>query len=243
MSMSRRWSVSEVGTIIVLLVVLSVAFALLPGRRQPDVRRLKNNARMRSIHQAMVGYGAGNRDFSPGLDSRGQVVPDGEDTNFSGDGLTLEGRFAIMFKSKLLSPESVISPLKTERGRRPWDPGDDGATPVTDENYSYALLAIDSSTRRAEWDSERLNNRALLVCDRNTGAGTGTDPSKPDHAASLHDRKLWQGSTVWNDGHTEYLDSQIVPQTQYGDAAPNTDDSIFEAAGPNDAWMIHETPR
>ena len=82
-----------------------------------------------------------------------------------------------------------------------------------------------------------------MICDRNTGAGTGTNPKQPDHAASLHNRKWWEGSTVWNDGHTEFLDSHVGVEVQYSGTLPNTDDNIFEPAGPSDAWMIHQTPK
>lgn len=219
-------------TLIELLVVISIIALLigilLPslGAARRNAARMENSTRVRGIHQGMATFAGTNRDKMPGMTSTGGVIPDTQNTdsqtNQSGDGDTVQGRYAIMLRAKLFSPEYVISPIDSNAQR--WDPGTKFDAKVRARNYSYALLSIargqTSSAkwfRREEWAGGNVNNRAIMIADRNNGTGVDElGDSKP--ATSYHNGTYWEGSVVWNDNHITFESKHYEIETRYGSA-------------------------
>ncbi len=238
-------------TLIEMLVVISIIALLigilLPslGAARRNAARMENSTRVRGIHQGMATYAGTNRDKMPGMTSTGGVIPDSGDdeslTNESGNGDTVQGRYAIMLRAKLFSPEYIISPIDSNTER--WDPGTKFDAKVRARNYSYAMLSIARGQttsfkwfRREEWGGGNVNNRAIMLVDRNTGEGIG-ELGDSDVATSYHNGTYWEGSAVWNDNHITFESKHYELETRYGSSPdkvsidPQTGlplDNIFE---------------
>jgi len=133
--------------------------------------------------------------------------------------LTVEGRFQMLLDGNYLTPEDLISPAEPAT-----------AAPF---NHSFRLLKIaNEGGRRAAWGSTA-NWESPVVSDRNTG------PSAGANARSIHSTRYWRGSVAYNDGHTNFLGSNIIGSTRYGDVQ-NIDDDLFATTGTDDVMMIHE---
>ncbi|MCC7145806.1 MAG: prepilin-type N-terminal cleavage/methylation domain-containing protein [Phycisphaeraceae bacterium] len=268
-------------TLIEMLVVISIIALLigilLPslGTARKNARKMENNTRVRGVHQNLAAHANSNREKMPGFTASGGIIgydasggdigDSEESTNKSGNGDTVEGRYAIMLKAKLFSPEYIVSPTDSVRTR--WDPGTDFKAKVTDKNYSYALLSIWKNPAKSgfknfrgeEWSGGNSNAKALMVCDRNTAEGTdepvngSTTGLKPP--TSIHNGEIWEGSGAWNDGHANYLDKYYDVETRYGSAGMKANvytsgdkegqgnDNIFQEhktfTNAADAWMVH----
>jgi hypothetical protein len=104
-----------------------------------------------------------------------------------------------------------------------WNPGTAFDQKVRARNYSYALLAIKPSPttasfkwfRREEWGGGNVNNRAMMIVDRNTGTGAG-EMGDNDIATSYHNGSFWEGSVAWNDNHTSFESKHYEVETRYG---------------------------
>jgi len=239
---SGRITLASLIALIAILVLAAVLWLVvlpsLGGRRR--LQPWPSIIQLQGLHRALATASNANRGYYPGLDSSGNAIENGAATNFSGDGHTVEGRYALIFRAKLIEPSAAISRDPRDRDAAIWQPGTDWDRPVARTNYSFSLLQItEPGPRRAEW-SNTGNSRATVVSERNTG--TGTAASGPDHAASLHNAAHWAGAVVCNDGHSEWQESNVFPETVYGnwrDYKITTDDNIFERQSTGDAYLIH----
>lgn len=207
-----------IGIALMLLVIMGTLLPALSEARRNAMRQ-ENNTRLRAIHQAMVVFSADNADRLPGMDVDGNVTA-----------ASASHRYDILLDAKLLSPDSLISPL--DRQRKAWAGGT-----VVPENFSYAMLEIATpGARQAEWACESPSLfRAVMVGDRNAGTDAGPN------VRSIHtkSRGSWEGSIVFNDNHVTYESSHIIGPTQYGSATPTEADNLFldERSG-DDAYMV-----
>jgi hypothetical protein len=223
----RQTSLNIVQLAVVLLCVMVLVAVLLPmlNTRRP-ARRMQNSTQLRGIHQGLVTYANANKNYFPGLNELGED-----------DRISVEERFQILLEDDYFTPEYAISPYETESITE-WEEGvGDDTNPVTKDNYSYAMLQVPKEGgRRMEW-SQTLNQHAILLSDRNTG--TRAKPS------SIYAEKgePWKGSVLWNDNHVAFEDDDAI-ETYYGQFDPDKDelnpaDRLFEAAGYDDALLIH----
>lgn len=215
----------------------------------------QGSSQLRGIHQGMFTYANSNKEHFPGLDSKGNILPNSaEDTGNSGDGDTVQARYWIMFDGNFFTPEYAIAPRETDARITEYDPYL-GATqhPVLfDSNtihYSYAMLSIngtpgqlpDAADRASEW-AQTTNSQAVVVSDRNTGRNA-TAAVQSIHTSSPGD---WEGSILWNDNHVDHYTESHILETRYGngpvhvDAHGDPNDNIFEPAGGDDAYLIHQ---
>lgn len=138
-----------------------------------------------------------------------------------------------MLGGKIVPPAFIVSPLDGGK-RSQWDPGKDWTTKVSHRNYSYALLelykpdseyksGLERNYRSQDWTNSG-NARAIVVTDRNLGKGAEKDNEKDKGAGSIHNADKWEGSTAYNDGHTEFSKQHYEMTLQYGNG-PATYDS------------------
>lgn len=236
----RSYSGWNVVNAIVVIVVLIIGLALLivasmSQTRGSGSRRLKNTTQIRGITQGIITYAGSNKGYYPGLNSKGQVLPDSDRwTGLSGTGMTAEARIWILLDENAFTGEYAISPIETKTN---WTTG-----AVTAANYSYALLELEGEVgkqldagRGDEWRSDTLRYEAIVISDRNTG------PNAYAARQSIHMPYpgKWEGAIGRNDGSASY-ETTHLQDTQYGKTGPlHIDDNIFDAAGDDDAYMIY----
>lgn len=238
----RGLTVVEVVAVVVLVAVLAAVLITVLAANQRTTHPPHARNQLRGIHQGLVIFGQSNMFYYPGLDSKGQPLPDGPDTTGnSGAGTTVEARYWILLQGDFFTPEYAISPSEIQAITE-YDPdvnrlkseqfSSDLPGPVTSQNYSYAMLDIDAQGSRVEEWKVTVNARAIVMSDRNTG--TAASPT------SIHSQGKdgWRGSVLWNDNHVGF-EQQPYFETQYGSGELIDRDHLFTDNNGNDASLIY----
>ncbi len=174
-------------------------------------RRMQNGTQVRGIQQGMVLYAQGNKTFYPGLTSSGANM--GKIDGAASEGIMFGAAafddanptaivYAIMMTDSYFTPEYAISPLDASKTK-----ATPGPTPVTNANYSYALLKVTNKQsdagRRTEW-SDTQNSQAPIAGDRSKAIDPSMTTTSLHVATTGADSAHWQGSVVWNDNHVTF---------------------------------------
>ena len=155
-SRSRHSGLSLIELVVIAAIIFMVILILMLALRVRPRRGLHpNSTNIRTLIQSMRIYGNANNEKLPGLcDGCGvdgaNVVPAGQIEYSAADGLTVEGRYAILIEGGYIEPEILVSP--GDDGTQPFVTGCDRA--ISRLNYSYSLLQIHepASGRRSVWD-------------------------------------------------------------------------------------------
>jgi hypothetical protein len=172
--------------------------------------RMENSSNMHNIVMALISYSTDHGD-----------LPQAQDP---------AERFETLLNGDYITPEVLINPL--DEDKTPATKNADGEYEVTTQNYSYALLDVNSP----EW-ANTLNSRAPLVADRNTA----TD----ENPASLWNPDgPWEGTVGWGDGHADYQHSPVLTTKVVEDLFQR--DHLFrlergkDGEVPNDIHLIYQ---
>ena len=225
---NSSFNIVQLALVAVLAVVASgliVACGDISAARE-TARRMQNNTQLRGIHQGLVTYSTSNSNRYPGINLDGD-----------NDGIEIEARFQSLLEGDYFTPEYAISPSEIDPAIVEWD----GTSPLTNLNYSFAMLQVSDANpdkedheqgRRTEW-GQTLNSQAVVMSDRNTGIS-----GSPTSVHTTSSQSAWSGGVLWNDNHVmfETVDTFL---TKYGGGAENPSDKLFEAAGDYDAQLIH----
>lgn len=199
----------------VLFVMLFVMVGPPPsGASRRMSQRMQNAMQIRGIQQGMVVYAQGSKTFYPGFTSDGRndagrlgsTHPQPHGHLYGAPALSSNDPtaivYAVLLSGNYIIPKYLISPLEPRKTKAA-----PGPLHITNDNYSYALLSVADPTtdkgRRAEW-TDTQNSQAPIAGDR----GKAIDPTM--RTTSLHvktttaDSNDWQGSIVWNDGHSTF---------------------------------------
>jgi len=224
--MNDQWHMSWVSVaVIVFTIFAAFAWVMLQPHGHGMARaRMENATRLRGIHQGVFQYAQSNDRKYPGLgDDAGAPFMGHTDSD------STTSRLARLMDDDYFTGDFLVSPLENLTVATT-------ASALHADNYSYALLQISHADpdadagRETEW-ADTARSTAIIASDRLIG--TLKNP------ASVHSEDAWEGSVVWNDGHTSYERSIKVPETQYGDGPLLKNDHLFVAEGESDAMMVH----
>ena len=203
---------------------------------------MANNTQLRGIHQGLVTWSqsnkrGGNDGYYPGLNSYGDVEPDGPLTGHSGDGAVPGARLWIMLNGNFVTPEDIFNPRDNRTKKITRDPATGIYPPVTHEDFSHAFQSLAGHPAvKAEW-KEKLNTSTLIMGDRAIGTGPAdissvwTEPGSGD----------WRGAVVHGDNSTGFTTDHVFTNTKYGGEPVNPIDDIFEEdSAAADAFLVHE---
>ncbi len=215
----RAFALTDLLASLAALAALLSVTAVTLADNGTDRDRRQNATQLRGIHQGMVTWANSNKDFFPGMNSRGNIIENSpEDTGNSGNGDTAEARYWLMIYGDFFTPEYALNPVDTRAvGAVSPQRGPMGA--VTYDNYSYAMLDIagDAPNRHSEW-SQTLNPQAIVLSDRNCSDLNEEEPF------SVWDEEAWAGHILWNDNHVEFS-ADSIQETRYGSGDLNVDDN------------------
>lgn len=217
-------------TLIELLVVISIIALLIAillpalGRARESAEKIKNASGLRSLHQSQVGFAADNKGFYSGLNNSGrpfttaeleQKFGTGSGSFFFQNGTSVLPRYAILAQGEYVDYPDLVSDQDPDR--EAWD----GQTTFTHRHLSYAALdiSVSDSPARDSWRSES-GSETPMMSDRSTATAPTTVGS------SLWNTDQWEGTLVWNDGHTTYEGSADVGSTRLSNQRIDADNLI-----------------
>ncbi len=178
----------------------------------------------------------GNDGYYPGLDTSGNVVPNGPLTGYSGDGTQPAARLWMLLNGGFLAPEDLASPLDTHHAELAVPPGGP-IPPVTHEHFSYALQSLAGHPgERDEW-KQTLNTATVVMGDRAIGTGPADISSDWTEQGSGD----WRGAVVRNDNSTAFETRPALNNTRYGQHPSQSLDNLFEDEPAHaDAYLVHD---
>ncbi|MEX1091025.1 MAG: DUF4190 domain-containing protein [Phycisphaeraceae bacterium] len=228
----RAAILGRIGTAIWIVLLLIGLLLPVLGAVRRTASGTQNSPQVRGIVQGCILYAQDNNDWYPGLTNQGEIdgPVDAGTYRTTEDGAHVTNRIARLLNGSFFTPEYAISPSETDPAINQCVPG-----LVITSNCSYAMLSIANiGARRHEWRATT-NSQAAVISDRNIGGALPTQ-YQSNHTTK---RGEWRGSVSWNDNHTEFMTTPIMPITKY-DQTTNTNDDLFAATGPDDALMVHD---
>ncbi len=223
--------------VLVVVALLAILFPLLQSH-QRDRRHRPESSQLRGIFQGLVTYANSNKNWYPGLNSKGEYLiadPITQDTPLREQdilkpqfGIAVEGRYAILLHGEFFTPDYAISPSESDATIKPWSE----TGPLTAKHYSYAMLQVpEAGDRHDEW-KQTLSSQAIVVSDRNTGTAELPNSIHSDGSQG------WMGRVLWNDNFVGFEASPVF-ETKYGKSQLNKNDHLFTADSTSDALMVH----
>lgn len=239
---SKGFTAVEAAIAVIVIAVLMFALVLpaISGQRRGPSRQMQNSTKIRGIHQSMFTYAQSNNEYLPGITSNGNIADHGAvGTPFDPtlNGASVEHRYATLLANDAFEGEYLISSLET---RDVWT---DLTQPVTEDNYSFALLRIhsdatsvgdaianvepDQGDRATVWRSE-LGSETVLLGDRSMQNASGSlysiHTGEP-RAGAAHD---WRGTIGWADNHVGFETTHEL-DTKYGNGFGIANDHLFRS--------------
>ncbi|MEM9252246.1 MAG: hypothetical protein AAGB29_07825 [Planctomycetota bacterium] len=214
-------------------ILLTFLLPVMAQNRAQDMA-MESNKQLRGIHQACVMYAQTNNSWFPGIRGRGELVPADDIVSADVDGGVPAGRYALLLRGNFFTPGYIVGPF--ERNKTVWRFGDGD---LTDEHFSYAMLALDLDedgqvdgpmkdgepvrrpgtdrrlcyNRTEEW-AETLNTLAPVISDRNLGEDVNRGARS---IQSSGEPGSWIGGVVYNDNHVVHQLGQRV-ESKFGRA-------------------------
>ncbi|MEX0744969.1 MAG: type II secretion system protein [Phycisphaeraceae bacterium] len=229
MRRNRGLTIVEVLMYLVLLAMVAVLLMPTLASHGRTSRVMQNNTQIRGIHQGLIVDAQNNSGYYTGLDVDGKPA-----------GLAVEERFKALLDGDFFTPEYAVSPSETSPAIRVWQTG-----PFTSDHHSYAMLQVPVSGGRYEEWRETFNPAAIAVTDRNTG--TASQPASIYTGATRGGGSGcswragtyagWAGGVAFNDNSVQFTEHHRDATDYAGHA--HVDDHLFEAAGDDDAYLIH----
>ncbi len=202
------------------LIVMMALILIANQKRSPSRSQMLNSVILRSVHTALVLYSQGNAGYFPGMDYRGNILPDS----------SVAHRYQIILENEYITPKDLISPDETV-DKYLWKAGR-----VTSDMYSFSLLNLSDkkSSRLNEW-RDTSNSEAAVACNR--GIANGANHAiRAIHTQPELGLTEWRGSIAFNDNHVTFEATHDQLDTNYGDESFEND-NLFDTVG---ASMVYE---
>ena len=238
MQTRRAFTLTEL-IVVIPAVALMILLVLSCGRKHHGGGGImKNSTLTRSLVQAMMTHASSNKDILPGRGKNGEVPASQIEYSDLG-GHSVEGRYAILLENALIDSPVMLSP--GDNRNTPWT----APNMVTAENYSYALLELETSAPRQQtWDGGNVSSTNPLVCDRLTSTITPNGRNRHTYKSYWSaTNQAWLGSVGYGDAHAEYEDDPFVADTRFSDLTCAEDDLFHDdthgdCANGNNALMV-----
>ena len=202
-----------------LVLVLAIMLVAIQ-KRSPSRSQMLNSVILRSVHTALILYSQGNAGYFPGMDDRGNLLPDS----------SVEHRYQIILENEYITSKDLISPDETV-DKYLWKAGR-----VTTDMYSFSLLNLSDikSVRLNEW-RDTSNSEAAVACNRAIDNGAN-HAIRGIHTQPDIGRTEWRGSIAFNDNHVTFEATHDQLDTVYCEESFEND-NLFDTVG---ASMVYE---
>ncbi len=240
--MRRRCGFTLIELLVVISIIALLIAILLPalGAARQSARALQNATQLRGMHQGFFAYAQSNKDFYPGVErldlrSQNNAFSDARDIDtISGNrrdvGKSTTARIAIALEDELFTRDYAHSPAETNPDVRLWDenetyqPLGSGVDHITSYAMSQLVGQGVANGRVREWRANG-NAQAVILGDRMTGGVF----NRVDTYESLWtgNGKAWNGSLIYNDGHTIISPEAELEGTVYAGHRNQRPDNIY----------------
>ena len=269
--MNRKRGFTLIELLVVIAIIALLVGLLLPAlaKAKRNAASLKDAAQIKEIHQSMLVYANEHNDTlpTPGLINRlADIYLGAERPGISPEDYVLNTSanvYSAMIAQEYFNPDICISPTEvnpivvedSDYNYDEYRPADDvywdvnfitnlAGTGGQECNASYFHMTLIGQRKKLKWRNTS-SERDPIMSTRGTFQGSieGDDYTKSQTLALHGAKKEWVGNIVFNDNHTEVIQTFYPASVSYEPQSPDgglTKDNVFAAdfgAAAGEPWQ------